>query len=474
MELSSKSKLAELLLKYPFLKEFLISLDAQFKALDSPIMMKTMGRVATLGRASLVTGVSLERLMQAISDEVKKRTGETLTVRKDEADQMNHAPEERIRILKGIIKDLHAGADRQALTKRFQELIKDVAPTEIAQMEQQLISEGMPEAEIKKLCDVHVEVFRSALDKKVMPGMPAGHPVHTYMLENRQAEAFIAEIEHIENLKDDRSRLEGLLKQVAEIDRHFLRKENQLFPVLEAKGISGPSKVMWALHDDIRAMIKDVKEKVKKDAVTPLELKTLITMLRDMIYKEEHILFPMTLETLSDDDWAKVMSGEEEIGFAWIEPEKGWQPTSAATQIEIMAGRAGSLNLDTGQLTAEQVNLMLTHLPVDLSFVNENDEVIYYSNTEDRIFPRSPGIIGRRVQNCHPPKSVDMVKKILDEFKAGNKDTADFWIQMRGRFIFIRYFALRDSKGTYKGCLEVSQDVTDIRGLQGQKRLLDW
>ena len=140
----------------------------------------------------------------------------------------------------------------------------------------------------------------------------------------------------------------------------------------------------------------------------------------------------------------------------------------------MMAGRAGSLNLDTGQLTAEQVNLMLTHLPVDLSFVNENDEVIYYSNTEDRIFPRSPGIIGRRVQNCHPPKSVDMVKKILDEFKAGNKDTADFWIQMRGRFIFIRYFAVRDSKGTYKGCLEVSQDVTGIRGLQGQKRLLDW
>jgi DUF438 domain-containing protein len=193
-----------------------------------------------------------------------------------------------------------------------------------------------------------------------------------------------------------------------------------------------------------------------------------------MIYKEEHILFPMTLETLNDDDWAKVMSGEEEIGYAWIEPEKGWQPTSAAAQIEVMAGKVGSLNLDTGQLTAEQVNLMLTHLPVDLSFVNENDEVIYYSNTEDRIFPRSPGIIGRKVQNCHPPKSIDMVEKILDEFKAGNKDTADFWIQMRGRFILIRYFALRDSKGAYKGCLEVSQDVTDIRSLQGQKRLLDW
>ncbi|NJD57291.1 MAG: DUF438 domain-containing protein [Nitrospirae bacterium] len=474
MELSSKSKVTELLSKYPFLKDVLISLDAQFKALDSPVMMKTLGRVATLGRVSLVTGVSLEKLMPAIADEVKKRTGETLIVKKDEAEQMTYTPEERIRILKGIIKDLHAGADRQALTRRFQELIRDVAPTEIAQMEQQLISEGMPEAEIKKLCDVHVDVFRSSLDKKVMPGMPAGHPVHTFMLENRQAEVFIAEVEHIEDLKVDRSRLEGLLDQIAVIDRHFLRKENQLFPVLEAKGISGPSKVMWALHDDIRAMIKDVRKKVREGTIIPLELKTLITMLRDMIYKEEHILFPMTLETLSDDDWAKVMSGEQEIGYAWIEPEKVWQPTSAATRVEMMAGKSGSLNLDTGQLTAEQVNLMLTHLPVDLSFVNENDEVIYYSNTEDRIFPRSPGIIGRKVQNCHPPKSVGMVEKILDEFKAGNKNTADFWIQMRGRFILIRYFAMRDHKGVYKGCLEVSQDVTDIRNLQGQKRLLDW
>ena len=474
MELTSKTKINDLLARYPFLREFLISMDAQFKSLDSPIMMKTLGRVATLGKVALFTGMALERLIPAIADEVNRRTGETLTVKQDEAESTKHSPEERINILKGIIRDLHAGLDKKVLTERFQVLIKDVAPTEIAQMEQQLIAEGMPEAEIKKLCDVHVQVFREALDQKVMPGMPAGHPVHTYMLENRQAEAIMAEIEHLENLKADRAKLEGLLEQISALDRHFLRKENQLFPVLEAKGISGPSKVMWALHDDIRAMLKAVKEKVKKNAITPLELKTLITMLKDMIYKEEHILFPMTLDTLSDDDWAKVMSGEGEIGFAWIKPEKGWQPTSAATQVELMANKAGSLNLDTGQLTVEQVNLMLTHLPVDLSFVNEDDEVIYYSNTEDRIFPRSPGIIGRRVQNCHPPKSVDMVEKILDEFKAGSKDTADFWIQMRGRFIYIRYFAVRDSRGKYRGCLEVSQDVTDIRSLQGQKRLLDW
>jgi len=474
MELSSKTKVTELLSKYPFLREFLIKLDPQFKALDNPIMMKTLGRVATLGRVTMVTGVSLEKLMPAIAEEIQKQTNDVLVVKKDESEDVKYSPEERIEILKIIIKDLHKGVDRKALTERFQELIKDVAPTEIAQMEQQLMAEGMPEEEIKKLCDVHVEVFRGALDKKVMPGMPAGHPVHTYMLENRQAEGILARIEHIEDLRADRKTLTELMDTLSEIDRHFLRKENQLFPVLEAKGISGPSKVMWALHDDIRAMLRDVRAKVKADAIKPLELKTLLTMLKDMIYKEEHILFPMTLDTLSDEDWLKVMAGEGEIGYSWVEPEKGWQPTSAATQVEMMAGRIGSMNLDTGQLTQEQVNLLLTHLPVDISYVSANDEVLYYSNTEERIFPRSPGIIGRKVQNCHPPKSVDVVEKILDEFKAGNKDSADFWIQMRGRFILIRYFAVRDSEGKYQGCLEVSQDVTDIRGLQGEKRLLDW
>jgi len=474
MELSSKTKIAELLSKYPFLKEFLIKLDPQFKALDNPVMMKTLGRVATLGRVTMVTGVSLEKLMPAIAEEVKRQTNEIIAVKKEGAEEPKYSPEERVGILKNIIRDLHKGVDREDLTARFQELIKDVAPTEIAQMEQQLMAEGMPEEEIKKLCDVHVEVFRGALDKKVMPGMPAGHPVHTYMLENRHAEVILTRIEHIEDLKKDKEKLSELVDTLAQIDSHFLRKENQLFPVLETKGVSGPSKVMWALHDDIRAMLKDVRAKVKSEAIKPLELKTLITMLRDMIYKEEHILFPMTLDTLTDDDWVKVMAGEGEIGYSWIEPEKGWQPASAAAQVEMMADRIGSMNLDTGQLTQEQVNLLLTHLPVDISYVSENDEVLYYSNTEERIFPRSPGIIGRKVQNCHPPKSVDVVEKILDEFRSGKKDSADFWIQMRGKFILIRYFAVRDREGNYKGCIEVSQDVTAIRGLQGEKRLLDW
>jgi DUF438 domain-containing protein len=169
-----------------------------------------------------------------------------------------------------------------------------------------------------------------------------------------------------------------------------------------------------------------------------------------------------------------VWQGEEEIGYAWVEPGAEWQPAAGREAGAATAGKEREIDLATGRMTPELLNLMLTHLPVDLSFVNEQDETIYYSQTKERIFPRSPGVIGRKVQNCHPPKSMHMVQRILDEFKAGTKDSAEFWIQLGGRFVHIRYFAVRDAQGAYKGTLEVSQDVTGIRQLEGEKRLLDW
>jgi DUF438 domain-containing protein len=471
-EIGPKTKLNDILTAYPFIKDYLIALSPHFKALDNPFMMRTMGRLATLGKVAMVGGVELTGLLKGIADEIRKKSGVSVAIKAGEAPE---GPGARLEILKGIIRDLHKGVDLGVLKERFRELIKDVEPSEIANMEQQLIEEGMPEEEVKRLCDVHVEVFKESLAKQTVPGLPAGHPVHTFMLENRAAEGIIKEMEAlVEDTVKNREGLQGLLERLSQVERHYVRKENQLFPILEAKGISGPSKVMWALHDDIRAMMKDVKGKTSKGSVKEVEVKALVHMIRDMVYKEENILFPMALETLDEEDWAKVRKGEDEIGYAWVEPELKWQPSAASYQQALLAEKVGSLNLDTGQLTAEQVNLLLTHLPVDISFVNENDEVAYYSQTPERIFPRSPGIIGRTVQNCHPPKSVNMVVRILEEFKAGNRDTAEFWIQMRGKVIHIRYFAVRDAGGRYRGTMEVSQDITDIQKLTGEKRLLEW
>jgi len=472
MDLSPKTKVNDLLNQFPFLKDFLIKLNPEFKMLDNPIMRKTVGRLASLGKVAMIGGMDVKKLLDDIAGKIKKETNAAVSISYNEEDVDEQ--EVRLETLKGIIKELHEGKDAESQKKKFEELIKDVAPWEIAQMEQRLIAEGMPETEIKSLCDVHVQVFKEALEHKTVHGLPAGHPVHTLMLENRAAEDILREAEDVRDFTKEKDKLLEILDRLGQIDKHFARKENQLFPIIETKGITGPSKVMWALHDDIRAFIKDVRKRVMDNKMEKVAVEALVKMVEDMIYKEEHILFPMALETLSEDEWAKVAKGEEEIGFAWIKPEALWKPAAESFQQALLAEKVGSLNLDTGQLTAEQVNLVMTHLPVDISFVNENDEVAYYSASPERIFPRSPGVIGRKVQNCHPPKSVGMVEKILAEFRAGTKSMADFWIQMQGKFILIKYFAVRDAEGKYRGCLEVSQDVTAIRKLEGQKRLLDW
>lgn len=436
--------------------------------------------------------------------------------------------ERRQEILKGIIRDLHAGKDFRELKARFAGLIRDVGPSEIAEMEKRLIAEGMPEEEIKRLCDVHVAVFRESLDKQRKPEATPGHPIHTFRLENealgKAADEFRALLEKADEVAgesgadagtgavaDAQARrgeylleMKRALAKLAEVEKHYLRKENQLFPALEEHGVVGPPRVMWMIHDEVRAMLKTIKRALEAGDLGTVRRdgKDLVATVSDMIYKENNILFPMSLETLTEEDWARVKAGEDEVGYALISPGEEWKPSKEAAQagmaevgvgvkprvevknaedLEKQTNATGEavlteavLSLDTGKLTPEQVNLILTHLPVDVTYVDENDRVRYYTRGKHRIFPRSPGIIGREVQNCHPPKSIDVVNRILDEFRAGTKDVAEFWINSNDRFIHIRYFALRDKGGHYRGVIEVTQDVTEIRKLEGQKRLLDW
>jgi DUF438 domain-containing protein len=236
---------------------------------------------------------------------------------------------------------------------------------------------------------------------------------------------------------------------------------------------------MWALHDDIRGMIKKLRRRIEQGESGDLAAdgKEMVTAVEDMIYKEENILFPMALETLSESEWGRVLAGSNEIGYTLIEPDTSWAPADgpiADAPPERRGGSQAPIWLSTGGLTTKQLDLVLTNLPVDLTFVDAEDKVQYYSASEHRIFPRSAGIIGRDVQNCHPSSSVHIVKRILDAFRNGEKDTADFWIQIESKFILIRYLAIRNEDGRYEGCLEVSQDVTKIKGLDGERRLLDW
>jgi hypothetical protein len=403
--------------------------------------------------------------------------------------------------LKAIIKLLHGGASVEEVKQRFADLIKGVDATEISELENELIAEGMPVDEVKRLCDVHVTLFEEGLAAKGLedePELEPGHPAHTIWRENRILDNLLDQLDgKLEVLADANAltpeliaSLTPMMEKLGELNKHYLRKENQLFPFLEKHGILGPTQVMWGIHDDVRGYLKAAKQ-----ALTTGNLKEFIAQAKEfseaafsMITKEEQVLLPMSMEALSEAEWAAVLHGSGELGYAWHRPVIIWEPdiseplpdtpTGSYGEAADSASSAGSLDavlpLSVGGLTLEQINLLLTNLPVDVTYVDENDRVRYYSAGRERVFPRSPAIIGREVAKCHPPSSVHIVEKIVQAFKNGEKDVAEFWIPMGESFVHIRYFALRDDEGNYRGVIEVSQDVSGIRALEGERRLLDW
>ncbi len=396
--------------------------------------------------------------------------------------------------LKAVIRRLHQGETVEAVKADFAQLLRDVGPSEIAELEQALITEGLPEAEVKRLCDVHVAVFRESLDAQAPPQERPGHPVHTFRAENDAAEAVLGELERaITALEHDPEdgprwkRVGTLLALLREYERHYLRKENILFPYMEKRGFSGPSSVMWAIHDDVREEWRSLGQLLERGpdqdaagAVAQIrnQFTWLATTIRDMFYKEANILFPTALEKLGEEVWREIRAQEAEIGYSYVEPGDDWPekeaPAAESPTAEAPVQSGGLLSLEIGALAPAQINLLLGNLPLDITYVDAKDEVRFFSHGQERVFPRSPAVIGRKVQQCHPPQSVDRVQQILDAFRAGRHDVAEFWIQMQGRFVHIRYFALRDEEGAYQGTLEMVQDITALRELEGERRLLDW
>jgi DUF438 domain-containing protein len=394
----------------------------------------------------------------------------------------------RKQALKEVIKRLHAGETVEALQKEFGEAIKGATAGDIAEAERAMIAEGVSVSEIQRLCDLHIAVFRGSLDEEPTPESLPGHPVFTFRMENEVTMRLLEAMADAINDWDDEKpgALDSLRKQtenLKSIEKHYSRKENLLFPYLEKKGFEGPSTVMWGVHNDIREQIRQFTGLVNGDepdqeAAARMFVK-MAEAIREMIYKEEKILFPEAFARLSKEEWGEIRKQEDEIGYFNVSPQSNWKPemdeTNDTTHNEKKEGieMEGLLSLDTGALSLDQINLMLTHLPVDVTFVDEHDEVRYFSQGKDRIFDRSPAIIGRAVTKCHPPQSIHRVQIILDDFRSGKRDVAEFWIQAGEAFVNIRYFALRDSNNHYRGCIEVTQEVSHIRALEGEKRLLD-
>ncbi|RSK25697.1 DUF438 domain-containing protein [Bacillus sp. HMF5848] len=392
----------------------------------------------------------------------------------------------RQEMLKEIIKDLHAGKSVEEVKNAFEEAVGSISIDEISQLEQSLMEEeGIPVEEVQRLCSVHTAIFKGSIEeihRSQKPEDQPGHPVHTFKLENKEIDMLVNfKIQlHVDrfNAEDSHENIYKLIEDLnllLDIDKHYSRKENLLFPFLEKYNIFGPTKVMWGVDDQIRAYIKAAKNILTNYTSNDKEalLNTMEYVIREvseMIFKEENILFPMALQHLTEDEWIKIAYESDEIGFCLISQVAEWKPERKALSQSAVSEEF--IRMETGFLSIQQLELMLNHLPVDITFIDQDDVVRYFSHGKERIFTRTKAVIGRTVQNCHPPKSVHIVEELLKDFKSGKKDSEDFWIQFRDKYVYIRYFAIRDENGMYMGTVEFTQNIAPIQELEGEKRIL--
>jgi len=423
---------------------------------------------------------------------------------------------ERIRMLKQVVQGLHRGEDPDKVKNRLKQLVKQCDAGEIAAMEQELMADGVPVQEIMGMCDLHSQVVRELIVDRPHAPTLSGHPVDVFRRENA------ALLERSASLRETLSalgagpvdeapdasildRARGLLNEIMDVGQHYARKENLLFPILERHGIVGPSKVMWGKDDEVRNFLRALVKALGAEGATAGEWKTVaetvaapaLAALEEMVQKEEKILLPMSLQTLNESEWGEIWSQSPEFGWCLVDPEGEYRPPAeSGTEVPPDVAReaersgvalnviqtgpkaqrplSGAIVFPTGSLDLDQLKAIFCTLPVDVTFVDDEDRVRFFSEGPDRVFIRPKAVIGRKVHHCHPPSSVHVVDQILDDFKAGRQDVAEFWIELQGRFVHIRYFAVRDDGGKYRGTLEVTQDVTSIRKLEGERRLLEY
>ena len=378
----------------------------------------------------------------------------------------------------------------------LRERVKTLRPYEIALAEQELKTFDEDECRKEDIQQM-MELFQDVLDRS-RPDLPDDHPIMCYLRENDEMRRLLKQVEELAQYPVIKNQWLELYDELHKFRLHLSRKQNQLYSILERKGFDRPTTTMWLLDDFIRDEIRDARRLLEEDkddefiAMQP----TVVADVLDLMQKEETVLYPTSLAMIRPAEFEEMKSGDREIGFAWIQVGKkapksdstkeAVPATAAAGFANELAGLLGKygfgggstpgalLEVATGQMTLEQINLVYKHMPVDFSYVDENEIVRFYTDTDHRVFPRSKNVIGRDVKNCHPRTSVHLVEEIIEKFRRGEQNEVDFWINKPGLFIYIYYVAVRDEEGRFRGVLEMMQDCTRIRSLEGSRTLLSW
>jgi len=378
----------------------------------------------------------------------------------------------------------------------LRERVKTLRPYEIALAEQELKTFDEDECRKEDIQQM-MELFQDVLDRS-RPDLPDDHPIMCYLRENDEMRRLLKQVEELAQYPVIKNQWLELYDELHKFRLHLSRKQNQLYSILERKGFDRPTTTMWLLDDFIRDEIRDARRLLEEDkddefiAMQP----TVVADVLDLMQKEETVLYPTSLAMIRPAEFEEMKSGDREIGFAWIrvgkeapkaDTTKEAVPATAAAgfanELASLLGKYGFgggstpgalLEVATGQMTLEQINLVYKHMPVDFSYVDENEIVRFYTDTDHRVFPRSKNVIGRDVKNCHPRTSVHLVEEIIEKFRRGEQNEVDFWINKPGLFIYIYYVAVRDEEGRFRGVLEMMQDCTRIRSLEGSRTLLSW
>ena len=387
-----------------------------------------------------------------------------------------------VRSLKQIIKELHSdpNADRDELSKRFATVAKQVSSVEIAQAEQEAIEEGIPPESIQKLCDVHLDMFVDDARERRTKLAP-GHPIsimydeHDTLLGGlRNARTIMLPSDGpAPSPAEAMQAITTVIPILEGAEQNFVKQENAFFPVVEKHGVTQPPAIMWSEHDALRGLFKALANMGRGDQSQAGQLLLQAEeLMAGHVHKEETILFDMSLKLFSDEEWAAIRRDFDDLGYLHSSVAEYEGAKNADTSTDGASTAAGKINLLSGSLDIDQVIAMLNTLPVDITYVDAEDKVAYFSESSERIFPRARSVVGRSVQNCHPPKSVHVVQEILDSFRAGTRDSEEFYLHLGERYVYIRYFAMRDEAGAYTGCLEVSQDIAPIQKIDGEKRIV--
>mgnify|MGYP000691399254 CR=1 FL=1 len=384
--------------------------------------------------------------------------------------------------------------------KEVAERVGKIRPFHLAFIEQTLI-EHTDEECIRENMAQKIQLFEGYMDYS-RPNVPEDHPLSRYYQENEEMKRLLLAVEDLVQYPVIKNQWLELFDQLRKYPIHYSRKQNQLYPLLEQKGFDRPTTTMWTFDDMVRDNIRDAYNLLEAGNEEEFikSCKKLVFYGRDLMEKEETILYPTSYAMITAEEFEDMKEGDLEIGYAFFTPAEkrvkgttvAGKPTDTpasstpeaagfATDLQQLlskygysAGGSEKLDVTTGKLTLEQINLIYQHLPFDISFVDENELVCFYSDTDHRIFPRSKNVIGRQVMNCHPRKSAHVVREVIDKLRSGEQDKAEFWINKPGFFIYIIYVAVRDAEGNFRGVIEVMQDCTHIRSLEGSQTLLKW